>query len=96
MLSPLPTNPLPQGRDLLLDIKVTPRANENKIVGWQNGYLVLRVRPIASDGKANIAVIQLLADTYSLKKSQIEIVAGQTSRIKRIRLHTCSIDCIRK
>jgi uncharacterized protein (TIGR00251 family) len=96
MLSPLPHNPLVQGDNLLLDVKVTPQANESKIVGWKDSYLTIRIAQIASEGKANEAVVALLAKAFSLRKSQVEIVAGHTSRIKRIRLHTCSIDLIRK
>ena len=96
MLSQLPKNPFAHGNDLLLDIKVTPRAKENKVIGWQEYYLVVRIAEIAEKGKANEALIQTIAQEFSLKKSQVEIVAGKTSRIKRVRLRTCTEDHIRK
>ena len=38
------------------------------------------------DGKANAALIALLAETLALRKSQIEIIGGETSRHKRLRV----------
>lgn len=46
------------------------------------GQLLVFVREQPVDGKANLAVIKLLADYYHVTKSSISIVRGRTSRIK--------------
>lgn len=50
------------------------------------GELLVYVRQPAVDGKANAAVIELLAAYYKLAPSRITIVRGRTSRIKLIRV----------
>jgi len=46
------------------------------------GELLVYVREPALDGKANAAVIKLLADYYDVPKRALSIVSGRTSRIK--------------
>lgn len=52
-----------------------------------DGSLLVHVKEPAIDGKANRAVIKLLADHYDVTKSQIEIVRGLTNPIKVIKIH---------
>jgi uncharacterized protein YggU (UPF0235/DUF167 family) len=40
------------------------------------------VRPPAQDGKANEAVIDLLADYFGIAKSAVKIIRGHSSRHK--------------
>lgn len=96
MLNPLPDNPYKVGTDLLLDIKVTTNTHENKVCCWRDGYLLVRLKVAPERGKANSALIEVLAKEYGTSKSQIEIIAGLTSRKKRVRLINCSIQSIRK
>ncbi|MEK7785748.1 MAG: DUF167 domain-containing protein [Chloroflexota bacterium] len=68
-----------------LSIKVTPRARKNEIVGvMADGTLKIRVTAPPVGGKANEAVIELLADVLNVPKSKIEIVAGETSTQKLV------------
>lgn len=68
---------------------VTAGAHVNHVEGWsEDGRLRIKVRAVAEKGRANSAVIELLANFFSVAKSQIEIVSGAQSRIKRIRVHT--------
>jgi uncharacterized protein (TIGR00251 family) len=76
-------------------VRVTPRASRAEIGNWREGphgarELEVRVRAAPSDGAANEAVIRLLAERLGVRRSQVEIVAGQTSRHKRVAL---PIDC---
>jgi hypothetical protein len=43
------------------------------------------------DGEANAALIALMAKTFGLKKKDVEIVSGETSRRKRVRLNGTSL-----
>jgi len=63
------------------NVRVTPRAKQNKVV--ENGD-VLRVytTTVPENGRANDAVIDLLAEYFDVAKSRIKILKGQTSRDK--------------
>lgn len=65
-----------------LVVKVTPRAKENKIVGWKDGVLRVRLAAPPVDGKANAALIDFLSDAWGVSKSSISIVRGETAREK--------------
>ena len=69
----------------IFNVRVTPRARQNKVV--ENGD-VLRVYTNAAPekGKANAAVIELLAKHFGVAKSQIKIVRGDTTRDKFIEI----------
>lgn len=67
-------------------VKLTPRAAENRIEGWENRVLRVRVRAAPVDGKANHALLQILSDYAGLPPSAFRIVRGATSRLKRIRV----------
>ena len=71
---------------LSVRLKVTPRAAHSKITGVfedTDGHrLKVAVTAVADEGKANEAVIALLHVTWGLRKSDMEIVAGQGSTRK--------------
>ena len=67
-------------------VRVQPGASKNEIVGVKEDALRVRISAPASQGKANKALIQFLAKELGVKKSEIEIVSGHTSRIKTIRV----------
>ena len=65
-----------------LSVKVTPKASSDRIRGWDGAVLKVAVTAVPEDGKANKAVIALLAKTLKLPKSAIDIASGETSRTK--------------
>ena len=68
-----------------LSIRVIPNAKQNKIVPEPNRLKVyLTVPPI--EGKANKALIKLLAEHFKIKKNQITVVRGKKSRDKVVGL----------
>ena len=70
----------------IICVHVTTHAHSNHVVGWLDGKLHVKVRAVAEKGKANSAVIELLAKHFSVAKTVIKIVSGTTSRNKRIKL----------
>lgn len=68
-------------------IRVVPSASKTEIVGWMaDGCLKIKIAAPPVDGKANQELIEFLAKTFGVSKSDVEIVSGQTSKKKTIRL----------
>ncbi len=70
-----------------ITIKLTPGAKKNEIQGWEEDLfgdktLKVSVTGIPEKGKANKALIDLLAKEWKIPKSSIKIVRGETSRVK--------------
>jgi uncharacterized protein (TIGR00251 family) len=68
----------------MLSVKVVPRARRDEVVGWSGGVLRLRVSPPAQDGRANAAVVALLAAALGVRKSAVAICGGRASAHKRV------------
>jgi uncharacterized protein (TIGR00251 family) len=68
---------------LVLPVRAQPGASKAGLRGEHRGALKVSVTQIAEKGKANEAVIETLADGLRLKRSQIELIAGQSQRDKR-------------
>ncbi|BBX61748.1 hypothetical protein MSAS_09220 [Mycobacterium saskatchewanense] len=65
-------------------VKVKPGSRRGPLVEvGPDGELTIFVRERAIDGKANEAVIRLLAAHLGLPRSRVELVSGATSRLKR-------------
>jgi len=73
-------------RTIHLTIKLTPNTSKNEIVGWKSEYIQIRVQSPPIDNKANKALINLIAKELGVKKAQVVITAGQTSRLKRVQV----------
>lgn len=76
---------------LTLHVRVTPNAGTDRIEGTEvreDGTAVLRLRVAAvpDRGKANAAVIGLLAKALAVPKSAVVLVAGDTARLKTLRI----------
>lgn len=67
----------------ILPVKAHAAARKNAIRGEQGGALQVSVTQALEKGKANKAIIALLAEGLGVRKSQIELLAGATSRDKR-------------
>ena len=66
-------------------LRVTPKASRNAIVAGEEGLRVY-VTVVPEDGKANAAVVKLLAKALGVAKSRLVLVRGATSRDKVFRL----------
>ena len=77
-MSPTPTP------STFLSVRVTPAAGRDAVLGWQGDALRLCVAAPAQRGKANEAVIRLLAGALGLPRDGLRIVRGQTARRKVI------------
>lgn len=84
--------PLSAGKDgCILNIHATPRACRDAIDGIEAdaaGRVWLRVRTTAvpEDGKANRAVVKLLAKSWKIPASCFTVISGEAARYKRVRI----------
>ena len=69
---------------IILSIRTQPGSSKNRIIGEYGGRLKLAVTAAPEKGKANKAVIELLADTLHINESSIQIISGESSRDKRL------------
>jgi uncharacterized protein (TIGR00251 family) len=67
----------------VLPVRAQPGARKAGILGEQAGALKVAVTAPAEDGRANLAIVEMLRQALGLKRSQIELLAGQRSRDKR-------------
>ena len=65
-----------------LAVRAQPGARRNAVVGEQGGKLKVTVTAPAEDGRANAALVEVLRDWLDLKRSQVELTSGATSRSK--------------
>jgi uncharacterized protein len=79
----------------LLPVRVQPRARRNEVLGWQGPALRVRVMAPPTDGRANQAVVELLAEALGLPRSSIGLVSGAASRDKLFRVGGHSLDDLR-
>jgi uncharacterized protein len=73
--------PHPEGT--ILPVRAQPGAKRNELRGEKDGMLKVCVTQSPEKGKANKAVVELMAKSLGLRKSQIELLSGETSHQKR-------------
>jgi len=70
----------------LLLVRIQPRASKNEIIPMEGGAFKIRLTAPPVDGAANEALVRFLSGVLGIAKTRVEIVSGQTSREKRIRV----------
>jgi uncharacterized protein (TIGR00251 family) len=74
------------GDNLLLSVRVQPRSSRTEVLGVANSKLRVKTTAPPADGKANKAVIALLAKEFGVSGSRIELLRGHTSRDKLLKI----------
>jgi uncharacterized protein (TIGR00251 family) len=72
------------GERVSFTIRVTPRASANAVGGERDGALIVRVSAPPVDGKANDAVVELLAKALGLPRGAVRLEQGAAARTKRV------------
>lgn len=67
-----------------LSLKVVPKSSRDRIVGWVGDRLKVQVTAAPERGKANDAVIDVLAEGLGVPRSALRIVSGETSPLKTV------------
>jgi hypothetical protein len=69
-----------------LSVRLHPDARKNSVTGVHGGALKIALTAPPVEGKANEALIALLAEALHLPRARVSLVAGVTSRTKTIRI----------
>jgi uncharacterized protein (TIGR00251 family) len=67
-----------------LTVKVVPGASRDRIMGSWGAALRVAVSAPPQAGRANNAVLKLLASTFGVERRAVGILSGQTQVIKRV------------
>jgi len=70
------------------EVRVIPRSSKSEIVGEHDGCLKVKLKSPPVDGAANDELVRLLSKELSISRSAVEIVSGQTSKTKRVRVES--------
>jgi uncharacterized protein (TIGR00251 family) len=69
-----------------LKLKVKPGSRDESLIEQDDGTWVARVKAPPVDGKANAALIALIAAHFGLRKAQVSIKSGAAGRMKLVQL----------
>jgi uncharacterized protein (TIGR00251 family) len=74
------------GADLLLEVRVQPRASQTEFAGLMGDRLRVRLQAPPVDGKANASLVEFVADAFGVPRSAVVLEKGLTGRDKRLRV----------
>ncbi len=76
-----------EGKVVVLAVVVIPHAPKNEICGLRGGRLLVKVTAAPEKGKANRAVVDIVAEYFGIPSSTLMVLRGETARQKDIVLH---------
>lgn len=74
--------------DLLLAVRVQPRAGRDELAGVRDGRLRVRLTAPPVEGQANARLCRLLAELFQVPRSSVLLLNGAAGRDKRLRIRT--------
>lgn len=80
-------NKLAANGKLVLEVKVIPRSSKSEIVEFlADGSVKVKLAAVPEKGKANEELISLFADYFGVRKDAVELLTGEASQRKRLRI----------
>ena len=81
----IPFNKIKGG--VIIEVKVEPRSSRRQIIGaMDNGILKVKLTAPPVDGSANEQLIELISEVTGVKKSQVSIIRGLSSKRKLVKI----------
>jgi uncharacterized protein (TIGR00251 family) len=77
-------------------VRAQPGARRNAVLGEQAEALKVAVTAPPDKGRANEAIVELLSSWLGIKRSQVELVSGATSRLKKFLLRGLKAEAVRR
>jgi hypothetical protein len=74
------------GDGVVLSLHIQPGAKKTEVAGPHGDALKIRLAAPPVDGKANAALVEFIAAKVGCGRTAVELVSGQTSRAKRVRI----------
>ncbi|HWP92957.1 MAG TPA: DUF167 domain-containing protein [Thermodesulfobacteriota bacterium] len=75
-----------EGPTIIIEVQVQPKSSRDEITAYQSGRIKIRVTAPPEGGKANERLKEIIAEEFGVSKSGVEIVKGQKSRLKIIKI----------
>ena len=75
-----------RGVAIEFSVRVIPRSSRSEIAGEHDGVIKVKLTSPPVDGAANAELIKLFAKKLNVARSAVEIVSGETSKTKRLRI----------
>jgi uncharacterized protein (TIGR00251 family) len=79
-----------------LPVKVVPKSSRDRIAGWMGDTLKVCVTAAPERGKANEAVVEMLAGILGVARNAIRIVSGAASPRKTVEIDGMGIEDVRR
>lgn len=67
-------------------VRVTPRASKDVLAPGTADHFAARLAAPPVEGAANAALVPLVAKTFGVAKRDVTLIAGETARLKRLRI----------
>ena len=81
---------------VIFTVRVVARATRSEIVGEHDSALKVKLAAPPIDGAANGELVKILAKFFEVSKSQIEIISGETSKTKQVRIRGANADKLKQ
>ena len=78
-------------KGVAIRVQVLPRSPQCRLIGFQGGFLKIKITAPPVEGKANEECIRFLAHVLGVKKERVTIAAGHTSRRKTVAVEGLTI-----
>ena len=95
MTTPLPALQAKDG-DVLIKVRAAPGSSRERVCGLHGDSLKVAVSAPPERGKANQAILRVLADALGWKRSLLQLESGATSRDKWVRIEGVSTELVRE
>ncbi len=69
-------------KSLRIYVHASPRSSKNEVIKISEGEYKVKLTAAPVDGKANTALIEILAKHFKVSKSLVVIVGGKTAKVK--------------
>lgn len=77
-----------------ISLKVIPNSSQDKVIGYTEEFLKIKITAPANENKANKHIIEYLSDLFNVPKSKISFLSGEKSKLKRLLLEGISLEAL--
>lgn len=81
---------------IIFNVRVVPNSSKSEIIGEFDSALKIKIAAPPVDGAANAELIKVLAKKLGVSKSAVEIIGGQSSKNKQVKIYNVEPDVLSK